>query len=369
MSAQRSLIAELENAIKGGTPERRVETLRRVTDLFMGDAGRYSELQVGLFDDVLCRLIQGIETQALSELSSRLAPVDNAPIEAIRRLARDDEIAVAGPVLRQATRLTSGDLVEIAGSKSQGHLLAISTRRSVDETVTDVLLERGEREVRHSLAKNNGARFSERGFVKLVKSAQTDESLAEKVGLRPDLPTPLRADLLRQATDVVRSRLLANAPPGARHHIQQLLARIARDVGQGLEAPRDFGKAMRAVSRMQEQGILDESALLSFVTAKSFEGLVVALSALSTAPVDLVSSIMQNVRVDGLLIVCKAAGLQWASVDAIRHSGLMGRDISNAEFDEAKGEYQGLSQDTAQRALRFWKVRTTAVKQAPGAHA
>jgi len=374
MFAQRSLIAELEESIRTGTPERRVETLRRVTDLFMNNADRYGEAHIGLFDDVLCRLIQGIETQALAELSSRLAPVDNAPIEAIRQLARDDEIAVAGPVLTQATGLTTGDLVEIASAKGQGHLLAISARRNVDEAVTDVLLQRGEREVRHTLAKNGGARFSEAGFVKLIKNAQSDDGLAEKVGVRPDLPMKLRADLLKQATDVVRSRLLATAPPGTRDQIQQLLNRIARDIGQGFESSRDFNKAIKTVSRMQEQGILDESALLSFVKAKSFEGLVAALAALSTAPVDTVSSIIQNVKTEALLLVCKAAGLKWSSVHAIRHSGLMGGDISNAEFnaefEEAKVEYQALSQDTAQRTLRFWKVRATAGKQgAPAGNA
>jgi len=123
MSAQQSLIAELEDAIKSGSPEKRVETLRRVTDLFLNDADRLNEAQVGLFDDVLCHLIKRIETKTLAELSGTLAPIDNSPIdnspiEVIRRLARNDEIAVAGPVLAQSARLTSDDLIEIAGSKS-----------------------------------------------------------------------------------------------------------------------------------------------------------------------------------------------------------------------------------------------------------
>jgi uncharacterized protein (DUF2336 family) len=119
MGTQRSLIVELEEAITSGSSEKRVETLRRVTDLFLGEADRLNEAQVGLFDDVLCHLIRRIETKALVELSGHLAPVDNAPIEVIQRLARNDEIAVAGPVLAHSARLTTGDLVEIAGTKSQ----------------------------------------------------------------------------------------------------------------------------------------------------------------------------------------------------------------------------------------------------------
>src|ERR1700720_4718141 len=124
MSAQQSLIIELEEAINIGSAEKRVETLRRVTDLFLNDADRLSETQIGVFDDVLCHLIKRIETKALVGLSGHLAPVDNSPIEVIRRLARNDEITVAGPVLSQSARLTTNDLVEIAGNKSQQHLLA-----------------------------------------------------------------------------------------------------------------------------------------------------------------------------------------------------------------------------------------------------
>src|SRR5216684_4625757 len=96
MRAHSSLMADLEDAIKSGSQDRRVETLRRVTDLFLGDADRLNEAQVGVFDDVLCHLIKRIEIKAVAELSARLAPVDNSPIEVIRRLARDDEITVAG---------------------------------------------------------------------------------------------------------------------------------------------------------------------------------------------------------------------------------------------------------------------------------
>jgi uncharacterized protein (DUF2336 family) len=118
-----------------------------VTDPLLGGAGRFSDEQIGVFDDVLVHLINKIEAKDLIELSARLAPVDNAPIEAIQRLAGNDAIAIAGPVLVESARLTTADLVEIATTKGQGHLLAISGRPALVETVTDILLERGNREV------------------------------------------------------------------------------------------------------------------------------------------------------------------------------------------------------------------------------
>src|SRR5580658_8852068 len=211
MEAPQSIIAELEDAIRDGSPDKRAETLRRATDLFLSEAARLTESQIAVFDDVLTHLIKKIETKAKAELSLCLAPLDKAPIELIRQLARDDEIAVAEPVLAQSPRLTNSDLIEVAKNKSQQHLLAITGRSKLEEPVTDVLLSRGNRDVKYKLAGNTGARFSETAFTSLVNSAENDESLTERIGLRIDLPPRLLRPLLLKATAAVRARLISTA--------------------------------------------------------------------------------------------------------------------------------------------------------------
>jgi uncharacterized protein (DUF2336 family) len=152
LSSQRSnysIIDELEDAVRSGSPEKRVCTLRQVTDLFLNGGERLSEDQVKVFDDVLCLLITRVESRARAELGARLAPIDYAPVEVVQHLARDDEIAVAGSVLGGSSRLKTSVLVEVAKTKGQDHLLAISGRMNLPESVTDVILERGERKVIH----------------------------------------------------------------------------------------------------------------------------------------------------------------------------------------------------------------------------
>src|SRR5258707_10024132 len=118
MSAPVSLIPELEEVIQHGSPERRAETLKRITAFFLDGASRFNDDHVRLFDEVFSRLISEIETKARSELSHRLAPVGNAPVDVVRRLAQGDDIAGAGPVLKQSGRLGEADLVDIAQTKS-----------------------------------------------------------------------------------------------------------------------------------------------------------------------------------------------------------------------------------------------------------
>jgi uncharacterized protein (DUF2336 family) len=364
MDAQQSLLAELEAALKHGSSEKRIDTLRRVTDLFLNEADRLNEVQISLFDDVLSHLIKRIETKALIELSAHLAPVDNAPVEVIRKLARDEEISVAAPVLTQSARLTSSDLIEIAKTKSQHHLLAISGRSELEEAVTDVLIQRGDQETMHRLARNAGARFSEVGFTTLVRNAETDEGLAEKLGLRLDIPLRLLRDLLLKATEAVRQRLLAVAPAESAAQILQVLGRVSHEVTREATASRDFTQAQQSILAMHNEGRLNESALLEFAHRRRYEQMVASLAILASASINLIAPLMESPRSDGLLVPCKAVGLKWSTVSAILKSRVAHHSVPDVDLARAKEEYLNLSQETAQRILRFWQVRTRATKQA-----
>ncbi len=230
MTAQVSLIEELEAAIRAGRNDER--TAARVVDLLLVNADRLTEQQVGAFDDVLGRLVAAIDGTARAELGRRLAPVDNAPTETVRRLALDEDIAVAGAVLAQSARLTTGDLVAIAKTKSQAHLLAVAARAQLGEFVTDALLTHGGRDVVHALASNTGACLSETAFSILLQRAEQDEGLAEKIGLRLDIPLQLFRKLLLRASEGVRSRLLAAALPERQAEIRRMLSLISNEAGR-----------------------------------------------------------------------------------------------------------------------------------------
>src|ERR1700753_4061292 len=207
-----SLLDERQETLAHGTVARRVEALRRVTDLFINGAVDYSDEQVGLFDDVFQCLIHHIETSAKALLSNRLAPLDTAPPQTIRALAFDDVIEVAAPVLSLSERLDDEALIETARTKSQAHLMAISTRRVLSGAVTDVLVLHGDHDVVQSTVNNPGAEFSERGFTRLVSRAENDENLSTCVALRPTIPRHLYLKLVAKASATVRARLEAANP-------------------------------------------------------------------------------------------------------------------------------------------------------------
>jgi uncharacterized protein (DUF2336 family) len=234
-----SIIDELEEAVRSGSSEKRVSTLRQVTDLFLHDGERLSEDQVKVFDNVLCHLAARVETRVRTELGARLAPLEYAPSGVIEKLAWDDEIAVAGTVLASSNRLAISTLVEIARTKGQDHLFAISGRANLPEAVTDVIVDRGERKVIRKLANNASARFSDTGYNGMVAHSEADDELAEILGLRIDLPINFLRDLLQRATEAVRARLALIAPAELREEIRRVLKTIANQTG-GTPAAEGF---------------------------------------------------------------------------------------------------------------------------------
>jgi uncharacterized protein (DUF2336 family) len=187
-----ALLDELDHTLSHVTGQRRMKMLRQMTDLFMAGAGTYSEEVASLFDVIIKRLSEGVESRQLIELSQRLAGADTVASDTVVRLSNSDDVAVAGPVLEKSPALSDVDLVRIARTKGQGHLLAIAARQRVNDVVSDVLIERGNKNVLRKVTGNNGAKISEDSFARLISEAKGDKTLAELVKTRPDIPEELK---------------------------------------------------------------------------------------------------------------------------------------------------------------------------------
>jgi uncharacterized protein (DUF2336 family) len=366
LNAELSIFDEVEAAINMGSAEKRLETIKRVTDLFLSSAGSFNAEQIELFDNVLERLVKTIEIRAianvsariaLAEMSMQLAPVAQAPPSVVRRLARNDEIAVAGPVLTESARLSVEDLVEIAATKGEQHLLAISGRWWLKEVVTDALLARHYPSVSRRIVNNPGARVSAGGFALVVAQAESDPELAVQTGIRTDLPSPLRDRLLRNASEVVRSRLLSRAPPHLCDEIRNAIATVSAGINREMSAVRDFTAARRLVAQLDHSGELNEASLFAFAKQRKYEETAAALAQLSQTTIEVIRPLMQSSRDDGLFVPCKVAGLCWETVSAVLACRFSTGSIGSDELAKAKGQFAKIAMEDARRLLRSWQTR------------
>ena len=215
----------------------------------------------------------------------------------------------------------------------------------------------------NKLAENSGACFSASGFKTLVTNAETDASLAERIGRRVDIPAPLFQQLLIRATDAVRYRLLSTAPPEAQSEYLDILKVSANKVGEEVAQPRDVAQALLCLLQMQRKHELDETALSNFAKAHKYEEMVVALGLLCSASLSVIEPLMRSLRNDGLLVPCKAANIGWPTVRLILQNRFARHPVSARDLEKAKTDYDRLSPLVAQRLLRFWQARTTITEQ------
>jgi uncharacterized protein (DUF2336 family) len=262
--------------------------------------------------------------------------------------------------LSQSARLDDPTLIENARSKSQAHLMAISTRKVLSGAVTDVLVQRGNDEVIQSTVNNPGAEFTERGFTRLVSRAEGDDNLATCVGLRPNMPRHLYLKLLAKASDTVRQRLEAANPELAAEVPTAVKEATWRARSASLAITRNTAIAHALVKSLYEDGRLDEFQVASFSEAGKFDEANASIAALANVPVVIAENMMIETRAEGVMILAKVAGLSWSTVRAIIN---MRDELSGSgptDLPACKDTYERLRPSTAQQVLRFHRMQQNA---------
>jgi uncharacterized protein (DUF2336 family) len=358
VSQEKSFLQGLDDAVQRGTPESRMRALQHTTDLLI--AGRYSDDEIWTFGEVIGRLADEIEVAARAQLARRLARFDRAPVNIIHKLAFDDSIDVAGPVLQESERLETYALVANACTKSQPHLLAISKRKSIEQAVTDVLVTRGNREVVNSVASNDGARLSEFGFLHMIQRAEGDSILAEQLGVRKDIPRHLFQQLIAKASVEVKKRLEDERPA----MVDQIQSSVTEVTGtlQSKFGPvsRSHFVAKRVVATQHQQGNLNEDSISGYARSHRLDEVTIGLSLLCSLPGDVIERALVDKNREMLLVLAKALDFSWATTMSLLFLGAKDHRITAQDLTDLENEFGRLNVKTSRSVLEFYQSRKSA---------
>ncbi|SHG55299.1 Uncharacterized conserved protein, DUF2336 family [Bradyrhizobium erythrophlei] len=357
MTTFSSLVNEIQDAPISGHTQRQLRALTRITDLFVAGAGRHSKQQIELFNEVFKTLVAVIELETRIKLSRHLATIPDAPSALVRAFAFDDTVAVAAPVLSESAALSDSDLVASASTQGQGHLHAIARRRTLSEVITEVLIERGEPNVVHTVAKNEGAQFSDGSFRELVARAGDDAQLALHVGMRHDIPRHHFLKLLETASASVCARIVA-ANPQYVDTVQDAVTEVIDDINSEIrkQSP-DHARAKSRVKRLQNWHELNESNVHLAARSQNFEQAAVSLSVLACCPIEMAERAILNENPGVVQVIAKAADCSWATVKELLLMNAADRRMSEADLAGARENYQRLEIQTARRVVEFYEAR------------
>jgi uncharacterized protein (DUF2336 family) len=348
---------QIEKSLELRRANKRGRILREVVDLFLERPAEYTGTQLELFERVMLKLIDQVDIEVRAHLSERLAPGAYTPPRVAQHFASDDAIAVAGPMLSQSPCLDEDFLVASALTKSQQHLLAISSREWIGPRITDVLVDRGDRTVVMRLAANEGATFSDAGHSALAERARHDRELARTALCRANISRPQMLALVERASAAVREQLIAEDARGATQIID-----VVREANRRLRADSQltsegFERARQRIAALQRSSGLSESDLLRFVHQSQFEEVVVALSVMSGLGSTDIERMLVEASHDRLLIVARALGLSWGVVGELV---AMTQHKSPDAMERLRLRYLAIPRQTAIRTLHFHQLRARA---------
>lgn len=353
MSSVDALLRELEQTLINGSQDDRSSILTQITDLFVSAASGLQDEQIGLFDVVISQVSRDIEREARITLAERLAPVPNAPAGVISQLAMD-EIAVAKPVLSTSKRLSNSDLLKISQAKGEEHMLAMTARDDLGESIADYLVLKGGRVVTRALAENTTAKLSTQAMGVLVMRAVTDHELQSALSVRHDLPPALSSQIIHLAKLSAQKRLKADLEPRLASEIDSAVEAGAKNVA----AATQFSVGVTALDPDQEAlqaradaGTLTESDVLGLVQSGDANKAICAFAAIAGIAVSTAHQVIHGTDENSLLLVTRALGWSWETVQAMLSLRSTGR--SELQLQRAKKSFEALKPETGAQVLAF----------------
>jgi uncharacterized protein (DUF2336 family) len=350
---------DLESLARERSSEKRRELLRAISDCFFG-AQVHTSGEVALYDDVVGLVLDEVEPIARAELAERLADVLAPPPRLLRRLA-EDEIEVAEPILSRSPALEDCDLERIAAGHSQAHLAAIAARPTLSERVTDMLVERGNEQVVETVAGNDGARFSQGGFARLADRAAANAAVLDRLGTRQDLPAEITARLVPLISEALAAKLKAVGASPDVATVEELAEQSQSVLAERLRAATKLARPLEMLVDHLRRGLIKlDEAVIELAEVDATPDVAKLIADRVELRSDTVLRAMCVPPEEPIALLCRGAGLRINGYAAIVLMRRRRRRGSDSPVEQVLERYQRIPLETAQRVLRFLKLRESA---------
>lgn len=361
------IFTELKYLAEERSPEKRLDLLHKITDLFFAGIDMHSEAETSLFNEVIERVVDQISHDARIDVATNLATLPGFPLPVVRNLACNDDIEIAPPVIRGALGLTDLDLIDIGRRASDQHLDAIAGRTPLSEAVTDVLIGRGSPDVVHTVSANHGAAFSEWGMDALVGKARSDGGLQHILVERSDL-TQTAVDKLSLIVSEALAIKLAERGYQVSGEIPERIVKAARDAFARAvqDRDRDALVAERVIAQFGAGRITLEDALMEIIKSQQMLAVAALLSHHTKLDRNVLMKILSGGTPQTVLVLLRALDLRWTTVVAFMAFRAAKQRTRPSSDVNIRRDYEAIDATAAKRTLRFLQIRARAGAEASG---
>ena len=331
--------------------------LRQVTDALSSQA-HVSPAEARELDGVLAAVAREYSVQVRTEFARLVASSSVHFCQSGEKFALDDHISVAAPILCTSA-LSEETLLRVVRGKSQAHLMAVTRRTSVSETVSHALVEHGTDDVVVSLLTNSGARIAEQTYEKVVQRSETNPALHAPLVGRKSVPLDLLHELYQRVEPSLRREILSKFQGAAPADLDKAFERSrARVTSHHQSRPDNFLQAGKQLDLLEAAKRLVPPVLMTLLREgpQSATLFKLALARLADVEFDVADRAVDPPDLDTLALLCRAASFDRALFVSIA-IGLDRSERGLAAADAFGKLYDDVPIDAAQRAIRFWKIR------------
>ncbi|MDA1022833.1 MAG: DUF2336 domain-containing protein [Proteobacteria bacterium] len=291
-------------------------------------------------------------TRVRQILAEALKDVADAPPAVIRRLARDAELVVSGPVLQFSPVLNDEDLLEIIlNNPASDSLSAISMRGNLGDPVTDAIAATDNENAIALLLGNHSAQIREETLDALIARAPDVEPWHEPLVQRPALYGKAAGKLARFVAHNLLDQLSQrdDLPPDVLDEVRLVVERRLQEEPPQLPE-EEQSAAEEATIRVQEllsAGELDEAVVAQAARAGDREFSIAALAALSGIKVEVIRSVIATKSAKGMIAISWKAGLSPQLSETLQQrlalvsqKNILRTEGQNYPMDDAAMEWQ-----------------------------
>ena len=356
MAAPANNFALLLDLAKEGSSEKRRELLRQITDVFLADPPERSDRESELFDEIVVAVAADLETQVRVELAKKVA-ISNVPVHRTARRLAMDVIEVARPVIEHSKSLTEGDILDVIQQKSQDHMLAVTRRPDIGESVSSALVAKGEDRVVVSLLQNSTARMDRKTFEAVADRAQISPALHAPFVHNQRVPLDLLNNVYLKVEGSLRREIMRKFHGVSPAELEAALEASRNHLSAAYGAlPGDYQTAKEHIEALEKRGALKPPLLVQLLRENRRTGFYIAFATLVDIDFDLTRRLVEAKDIDALAMLCRGAGFDRGLFVTI--SLLVVDEGGGLSKTEEYGKiYEQVPVAAAQRALRFWKVR------------
>ena len=351
-------IEQLYQLARDKTIAGRKSLVNAVSDLFFDSQELLTDREKALMTDILRQLLHDMEMSVRRELAERLAKTENAPHELIITLA-NDKIEVAYPILRESELLHDTDLIEIIHHRALQHQLAIAMRKTLNESVTDALVETGHEDVIKTMLENPDAKLSKITMEYLVDQSKRVDSYQNPLLTRSDLEPVLVKRMYWWVSAAMRKDIIANFDIDPTE-LDASLEATAKDLIDEASSELDkISKSAEVANRLAEIDEISPQLLIEVLRQGEvplFEAMYAKLTGLRPK---LVGRIVYEPDGEALAVACKAVGIDkpnFASIFMLtRKAHAKDKVISPRELTPVLEFFEKIKPESAALLLERWR--------------